>query len=574
MFRSLVEADEIIVADSEFIPTPWNSLDPVCFCWKSLRTGRMGKVWLKEESNPPCPWVSEKTLMIAYVAEAELGTILEAGWELPEHVIDLFVEHKNLVNGKGIYGMSLLDACDHYKIPRMQETRKAFMRDLILRGGPWSNTEIGLILDYCCDDVSATESLFNAMLPLLSVPHCALRGRYIKAVARMERNGIPFDGSLQDAILNKREEILTKVIEHTNSRIPVYEGLVFKVNKFRDWIYKAGINWPITTTGSPRLDDDTLKEYSHLHPDLALLRDSRKFLSNMKKSGYPVDKHGYSKYRLRPFATDTGRNAPSTREFVFQGPAWHRVFIQPKPNMGLAYIDFCQQEFLLAGALSGDKTMLEDYASGDCYLAFAKRAGAVPATATKETHKEIRDQYKIACLAVNYGMTAGALAHQINQPVAVAAYLLRQYQNLYPQYAQYSIKIENNTLLGRPQKSVYGWQRAITSPYTKRGKSVINSIKNFPMQANGAEMMRMACIRATEAGIKVCCPVHDALLIEAPLEDLENAIRTTQACMKLASLDITDHAVRTDCKKVVYPDRFMEKRGVEVWNIVKKAIQK
>ena len=41
---------------------------------------------------------------------------------------------------------------------------------------------------------------------------------------------------------------------------------------------------------------------------------------------------------------------------------------------------------------------------------------------------------------------------------------------------------------------------------------------NFPMQANGAEMMRMAAIAATEAGIEVCCPIHDAFLIAAPME--------------------------------------------------------
>ena len=41
------------------------------------------------------------------------------------------------------------------------------------------------------------------------------------------------------------------------------------------------------------------------------------------------------------------------------------------------------------------------------------------------------------------------------------------------------------------------------------------------MQANGAEMMRLAAIAATEAGIEVCAPVHDAFLIAAPLSRLE-----------------------------------------------------
>jgi hypothetical protein len=34
-------------------------------------------------------------------------------------------------------------------------------------------------------------------------------------------------------------------------------------------------------------------------------------------------------------------------------------------------------------------------------------------------------------------------------------------------------------------------------------------------------MLRLACCLATEHGIKVCAPVHDALLIEASLNDLE-----------------------------------------------------
>jgi hypothetical protein len=50
------------------------------------------------------------------------------------------------------------------------------------------------------------------------------------------------------------------------------------------------------------------------------------------------------------------------------------------------------------------------------------------------------------------------------------------------------------------------------------------SLRNFPMQTNGAEMLRIACILLTEAGVRVCAPVHDALLIEGPLEELDGGI--------------------------------------------------
>jgi hypothetical protein len=76
------------------------------------------------------------------------------------------------------------------------------------------------------------------------------------------------------------------------------------------------------------------------------------------------------------------------------------------------------------------------------------------------------------------------------------------------------------------------------------------------MQANGAEMLRLACIIATEKGIKICAPVHDALLIEAPLQDLDLAISETQAAMaKASSIVLEGFELKTDTEIVKYPQR-------------------
>ena len=61
------------------------------------------------------------------------------------------------------------------------------------------------------------------------------------------------------------------------------------------------------------------------------------------------------------------------------------------------------------------------------------------------------------------------------------------------------------------------------------------SLANFPMQANGAEMLRLACCLATERGHCVCCPVHDALLVEGPADEIEDVVAETQAAMHEAS---------------------------------------
>jgi hypothetical protein len=48
-------------------------------------------------------------------------------------------------------------------------------------------------------------------------------------------------------------------------------------------------------------------------------------------------------------------------------------------------------------------------------------------------------------------------------------------------------------------------------------------------------MLRVACCFAIERGIAVCAPVHDAILIEAPINQIDDAIVTAQQAMHDAS---------------------------------------
>jgi DNA polymerase I len=94
------------------------------------------------------------------------------------------------------------------------------------------------------------------------------------------------------------------------------------------------------------------------------------------------------------------------------------------------------------------------------------------------------------------------------------------------------------------------------------------------MQANGAEMMRLACILATERGIRVLAPVHDARLIEAADGDIEVEVNRTQEAMAEASRVILDGAaLRSDVKIIRYPDRYRdEERGGEFWDAVMRRL--
>lgn len=82
-------------------------------------------------------------------------------------------------------------------------------------------------------------------------------------------------------------------------------------------------------------------------------------------------------------------------------------------------------------------------------------------------------------------------------------------------------------------------------------------------------MMRLACILATERGVDVCCPIHDALLVEGPLDAIQSTVEATQRAMVEASrIVLNGFELRSDAEVVRYPDRYMDERGERMWETI------
>ena len=193
-------------------------------------------------------------------------------------------------------------------------------------------------------------------------------------------------------------------------------------------------------------------------------------------------------------------------------------------------------------------------------------AGAVPPSATKQSHPAERGSFKVCMLATQYGMSEHGLAAKLNKPVAFARNLLRQHKETFPTFWRWSQQqVDAAMLLGELQ-TVFGWSIKTIGGDNPR------SLANFPMQANGAEMLRLACSLATEAGITVCCPVHDAIMIEADTDAIAAAVAQTQTIMQDAAKIVLDgFTLESDAKVVSWPDRYFDEgRGREMWDRVFK----
>ncbi len=556
--------------DFEFRGGPGDAPKVVCMVARELHTGKTIKLWEDEllgAVRPPFE-IGMDSLIVAYYASAEMSCHLSLGWEMPQNVLDLFTEFRVLTNGLSLpCGSGLLGALAYFGLDAMAGAEKDRMRDLILRGRPWSNEEKKEILDYCESDVLALERLLSKIEPVLDGDRSLLRGRYMKAVASMEVSGIPVDVQSLEKLRRYWEPIRQKLILKIDARYGVYEGVTFKARKFADYLANNNVPWPVLSSGSLALDDDTFREMAKAHPMIAPLHELRASISKMRLSDLSVGFDGRNRCMLSAFRSRTGRNQPSNAQFCFGPAVWVRSVIQPRPGYGLAYIDWSQQEFGIAAALSKDEKMMDAYLSGDPYLAFAKQAGAVPESGTKKSHKAAREQFKQCVLAVQYGMGEISLAARIGKSPARARELLHLHRSTYPTFWKWSDAVVDCANLKNSIFTVFGWRLTIQDRPNER------SLRNFPMQANGAEMLRLACIFATEAGVRVCAPVHDAILIEAPLLTLDREIARTQELMSRASaIVLGGFALRSDANVIRWPDRYADERGTDMWKAVWEII--
>ena len=576
--RARLPFTEIWMVDFEFVVGDGERPRPICMVAEEYWTGEQIRLWeddLRRLTSAPFD-TGKGTCFVAYYASAELGCFLELGWPLPVNTLDLFAEHRVMTNGQWLaHGNGLLGAARRYGIDTMGSEEKETMRSLIMGGGPWSAEQRAAILDYCASDVELLRPLLTAMLPDLAVTPVRLgqavwRGRYMGAVAMMEHNGIPIDVDTLSVINLNWQGIQKHLIAEVDKSFGVYDGRTFKSDRFAAYLRANGIPWPRSEADRLKLDDDTFRNMARAYPQVAPLRELRHALGELRLNSLSVGADGRNRTLLSPFRSKTGRNQPSNSRAIFGTAVWVRGLIKPEPDTALAYLDFSSQEFAIAAYLSGDEKMQRAYESGDPYLQFAKDAGLAPRDATKQSHEAVRDRCKAIVLGVQYGMSAFGMARRAGILQAEARELLQLHKEHYRTFWSWAERNVEYALAGGTLSTPMGWQ-------FRQGRGTEpndRSLLNWPMQSTGADILRLSCVRLMEAGIKICAPVHDAILIEVSLTELDDQVEIAQRIMEQACRDLLGGAAcRVDAEIIDYPSRYMDmKRGVGMWNTVMRCV--
>lgn len=553
--------------DFEFDAPDGDRPRPICMVAKCYITGAIVRLWGGELDR--CPFTcGDDELFVAYYASAEAACFDVLGWPRPRRMLDLFAEFRRLTNGGGnAHGNGLIGALLHFGLATIGAEEKTAMRNLILGGGPWTDSERLQILDYCESDIDAVLRLLPVILAAAAYSNAdfgraLLRGRYMVAAGAVENAGVPIDCDLLERLVRHWDAIKLRLVQAIDADYGVYDGGRFVTARFEEYLTRQCIPWPRLPSGALALDDDTFRQRARAHPEIASLHELRHTLGQLRLNALLVGPDGRNRAMLSAFRARTGRNQPSNSKFIFGPATWLRGLIKPAEGMAIAYVDWSAQEIAIAGALSGDEKLWGAYALGDPYIAFARQAGIVPPDATKASHPNERQACKAIVLGVGYGMSAEGIAQQSGLHIEEARKLLLLHRQTYRQFWAWAEANVNRVLLGLPLETTFGWR--IQYPPGCGADINSRSILNWPMQANGAEMMRLGVSMAVEAGLMVCAPIHDALLLEASVDEIEaQAARLAEIMGDASELVLgPGRRCRSDIKIVRYPDRYQDERGV------------
>jgi DNA polymerase-1 len=580
---------EIWVVDFEYYPgigtanggREGDQAAPLCLVALEMRTGQIVRQW-RDEFGPFPPYrLDGDALFIGYMLIAEFaGGHIPLGWGQPACALDPYVEFRHYTNDgtlksgdrdKGFY--SLDGALRYFCEDGIDTAHKTDMRDRIIQGPPFTAEERARILDYCEDDVRALALLVQHIVPTIpSLPHAMGRAKFMWATAQQERRGIPLDLSFLTRLRSQWSDIQSELVAELDAPFGIYEFEDGKPHwrkaRFADYVKRHRMAWPTYPDGTLDERDQTFREMEGRYPHIGPLRELRYSLSKLRLNDLQVGNDGRNRCLLGPYGSKTARNQPSNAKYLFGPAKWIRFLITPPPGRILIHRDYCQQEVQIAAVLSDDGALLDACLSGDVYLGIAKLLGMAPDDATPDTHGAVRAMFKTVVLGIQYGLGAHSLAVRTGVSLFEAGEILARLRARFRKFEDYARSAIDHAGMTLELSTQLGWVMQCPPGINPR------TVRNFPIQSTGAEILHVACILAERRGIHIIAPVHDALMAEAEIDRADETSAALDQVMRDASaVVLRGYELRTDVQTVRPGERFYDKRGIEMWATVERLLK-
>ena len=404
-------------------------------------------------------------------------------------------------------------------------------------------------IDYAIGDVKYLLELQKAQDYLLTrdqlIEVALLEMQTLERLIEMKIRGIGFDSAAWHKIalqntseFKRRLARLPNTVENWNSEKQVKQffynrGIGIQSYSEIDKVYAA-------------TKDKILGDFIHARE---LHKSVTSYGVNWFEEGY-IDEDGRIRCDVMQIK-ETGRMSmfnPNLQQLPAKG--LHRSAFVPAPGTKFVIGDFSGQEIGIMAAAANEKIWVDAMLRGDDVHSLTasllyqtewnggvEKGCVFPQKCSCSIHKDLRDKAKVLNFMLAYGGGPQKFADKTGLEMLDARIVVRRYKKIIPKLTQW---LERNGMMASNTGESYS-----ADPYKRRrvllGEEdwhIVNQGKNNPIQAAGANMLKLAMISIPK---KYYIPlvIHDEIILEVPNSEAKKAAQEMKIVMEQAADYIT-----------------------------------
>lgn len=422
-----------------------------------------------------------------------------------------------------------------------------------------ADVPVDVVAEYAAEDADITLQLAHAMRRDITATGQEklledIEFPLVSVLCTMEEAGIKID---TDALADISKE-MEGMIGGATTRIHTLAGEEFNIGSTKQLgvilFDKLGLPAGKKTQTGYSTDVSVLESLQGKHPivdEILLYRQLTKLKSTyvdaLPKMVNPRTGRVHTSYNQAVAATgrlsSTDPNLQNIPIRTEAGREIRRAFIAEGDDMLLLSADYSQIELRLAAEISGDEGMLAAFESGtDIHSSTAMTLFNVP---PEEVTAEMRRVAKTTNFGILYGISAFGLAQRLGIPNADAKDLIDVYFERFPKINEYIASTIGYARKNGYVETLMGRRRYLADINNKNRNVRMFAERmaiNAPIQGTAADMIKIAMInihrdmRARKLRSRMLLQVHDELVFEAAVEELEELQSLVATRMKTAMM--------------------------------------
>ncbi|PRA95355.1 DNA polymerase I [Chryseobacterium sp. MYb7] len=496
----------------------------------------------------------EDLLKIAHNLKYDYKVLKQYDITVKGAMFDTMIAHY-LLNPDGRHGMDYLsEVYLNYK-PVSIET---IIGKKGKKQGSFRDADVRTQTDYAAEDADVTFQLYELFAPQLKKENLEelffnIEMPLMEVLAKMELAGISLDEKwlAQESVdlENDLKQLETKIFELSeeefNMNSPKQLGEILFEKLQLDPKAKK------TKTGQYATSEDVLQKLASKHEIIKYILEYRTYqkLKSTYVDALPsqIDKEDNRVHtNFSQTTAATGRLAsvnPNLQNIpirTVRGQQIRGAFVSGEGKKIIS-ADYSQIELRLIAEISGEDNMIKAFQDGeDIHASTAAKLFKIP---LDEVSKTQRSQAKTVNFGIIYGQGAFALAEQTGLSRTEAKQMIEAYFETYPKLKEYMAEQVNKARQVGYVETILGRKRHLkdinSNNFVVRGHAERNAV-NAPVQGSAADVVKLAMIKIDreleeqQLKTKMLLQVHDELIFESPVDEIETASKLIRTEMESA----------------------------------------